>query len=172
MAVPDGIKEDFRLARCCNPKPGDEITGFLKTESGLISVHRSGCPHLRKIRPERLTSVKWDEILPEQKSKSASESLEHEKLDDIDLAILRHHAEMGVDYAAVVAKHTRIDRATVFERHRKLRNLKLLARVQPKMIRYRKGIVRNRWIKHRNHTYYELTEKGQEFLRFKQRKGR
>jgi (p)ppGpp synthase/HD superfamily hydrolase len=172
MVIPDGINEDFRLARCCKPEPGDEITGFLKPESGLISVHRSGCPHLRKVQPERLISVKWGEILKKEKRKSASENLEHEKLDDIDLAILRHHAEMGVDFAAVVAKQTGIDRSTVFERHRKLRDMKLLVRVRPKMIQYRKGIVRNKWIKHRNHTYFELTEKGREYLKFRERKGK
>jgi (p)ppGpp synthase/HD superfamily hydrolase len=172
MAVPDGVNDDFRPARCCNPRPGDEITGFLKPESGLISVHKSGCPHLRKVQPERLITVEWDEILTKQKSKSASENLKHEKLDEIDLAILRHHAEMGADYAAVVAKQTRIDRAIVFERHRKLRDMKLLVRVRPKMIQYRKGIVRNKWIKHRNHTYFELTEKGREYLKFRERKGK
>jgi predicted transcriptional regulator len=72
---------------------------------------------------------------------------------------------MGVDYAAVVAKCLNIDRATVFKRHRKLRDLKLLARVQPRMIQYRKNIVDNKWIKHRNHTYYEITDKGRETIK-------
>ena len=88
-------------------------------------------------------------------------------LDDIDIKILDHHAKMGVDYAAVVAKSIIVDRATVFERHNKLKDMKLLARVRPKMIQYRKNIVRNKWIKHRNHTYYEITDKGREVLDFK-----
>ena len=37
-------------------------------------------------------------------------------------------------------------------------------RVEPLMIRYRKNIVKGKWIKHRNHTYYELTEKGRKYL--------
>lgn len=167
MVFPDGIKENFRLAHCCNPGPGDDITGFLKLDSSLISVHTSNCSHLRKIQPARLINLKWDEILSEAESESPLESPEYEKLEETDFAILRHHAAMGVDYAAAVARHTGINRATVFERHRKLRDLKLLARVQPRMIQYRKGIVRNKWIKHRNHTYYELTEKGREYLDIK-----
>ena len=165
MVPPDNINEPFRLARCCNPQPGDKIIGFLKPESGLISVHKSNCPHLRKIQPQRLINLRWKEILKEQKKKSQHGDPDYDKLDNIDFAILKHHAEMGVDYAAAVAKQTRIDRATVFERHKKLRDLKLLARVQPRMIQYRKGIVSDKWIKHRNHTYYELTEKGREYLK-------
>ena len=73
---------------------------------------------------------------------------------------------MGNDYAAVTANMTRLPRATVFERHKKLRDLKLLKRVKPLMIQYRKNIVNNKWIKHRNHTYYEITPKGSEFLKY------
>jgi len=32
------------------------------------------------------------------------------------------------------------------------------------MIRYRKGIVDGKWIKHRHHTYYALTQKGNRVL--------
>jgi len=31
-------------------------------------------------------------------------------------------------------------------------------------MQYRKGIVDNKWVKHRNHTYYKLTEKGTKYL--------
>lgn len=87
-----------------------------------------------------------------------------EQLDSVDYAILTHHQEMGVDYAAVVARHTGIARAEVFVRHRKLRDLGLLERVEPRIIRYRKGIVDGKWIKHRNHTYYDLTALGRQAI--------
>ena len=89
---------------------------------------------------------------------------DYRQLDEIDFKVLKHHLDFGVDYAAVVAKHTHIERAVVFDRHRKLRDLNLLVRVQPKMIQYRKNVVKGKWIKHRNHTYYELTERGKIFL--------
>jgi hypothetical protein len=159
------LNEDFRLALCCKPGPGDEVAGFLRLDLGVISVHRRGCPNLEAIQLDRLIKLDWSEILLPGSRKDPEYDPVSGNLDEIDLRILQHHAEMGVDYAAAVAKHLHIDRAIVFEKHRKLWDFKLLARVQPKMIRYRKNIVDNKWIKHRNHTYYEMTEKGLQVLR-------
>ena len=58
----------------------------------------------------------------------------------------------------------RLDKQTVFDRHRKLREMGLLERVTATMVRYRKGIVDNKWIKHRNHTYFDLTDRGRKYL--------
>lgn len=157
-------KEDFRLALCCKPAPGDEVAGFLKPDTGIISVHKKSCPNLKSIQPDRLINLTWDELLKSESKDDEEYNLSSGELDEIDLKVLRHHAELGVDYAAVVAKSLKIDRAVVFERHRKLRDLKLLARVQPRMIQYRKNIVDNKWIKHRNHAYYEITDRGLQVL--------
>lgn len=158
------LNENFRLALCCKPSPGDKIAGFLKPESGIISVHKKGCVNLKSIEKERVIDLNWNEIIKTEPETDITKDPALSELDEIDYKILKHHASMGVDYAAVVAKCTKIDRATVFKRHRKLRDLKLLARVQPRIIQYRKNIVDNKWIKHRNHTYYEITERGQEIL--------
>ncbi|MEY3448123.1 MAG: hypothetical protein RLZZ14_647, partial [Actinomycetota bacterium] len=51
-----------KLARCCTPVPGDEITGFITRGSG-VSVHRSDCINLedlRKNQNERLVEVRWN----------------------------------------------------------------------------------------------------------------
>jgi len=159
------LGEDFRLALCCRPSPGDKIAGFLKPDSGIISIHKKGCVNLKSIEKERVISLNWNEIIKTEAETDIAEDPVLRELDEIDFRILKHHAEMGVDYAAVVARCTKINRATAFKRHRKLRDLKLLVRVQPRMIQYRKNIVDNKWIKHRNHTYYEITEKGREILR-------
>ena len=164
MADPLRINGDYRIARCCGPVLSDEIRGFLKPDSGLISVHKVDCGNLRSIQPERLVKLTWEEILVEDDETALSYDPDFRLLDKTDFMILKHHAVMGVDYAAVVAKSLGIDRATVFKRHKKLRDLGLLVRVQPKMIQYRKGIVKNKWMKHRNHTYYEITDKGLAFL--------
>jgi len=58
----EGIRGlECRLARCCNPLPGDEITGYVTRGSG-ISVHRTACKNLQYLQakdPERLVSLEW-----------------------------------------------------------------------------------------------------------------
>jgi len=50
-----------RLARCCNPVPGDEIIGFVTRGRG-VSVHRTSCPNASELlsTPERIIEVEWD----------------------------------------------------------------------------------------------------------------
>jgi GTP pyrophosphokinase len=51
-----------KLARCCTPVPGDEITGFITKGSG-VSVHRSDCINLEDLRQnqsDRIVSVAWN----------------------------------------------------------------------------------------------------------------
>ena len=47
-----------RLARCCNPVPGDEICGFISRGRG-IAVHRKLCPNLKNVESFRLIETKW-----------------------------------------------------------------------------------------------------------------
>ncbi|WP_291313695.1 RelA/SpoT family protein [Corynebacterium sp. UBA2622] len=49
-----------KLAKCCQPVPGDEIFGFV-TRGGGVSVHRTDCTNAAKLRdePERLIDVSW-----------------------------------------------------------------------------------------------------------------
>lgn len=165
MANTHRLKENYRLAGCCNPALVDEIVGFLKIDSPIISVHKAGCKNLAKVAADRLISLTWDEITYIEIDSDLSDHSDYNALDDIDFKILKHHQVMGVDYAAVVARTLKLPRQTVFERHRKLKELQLLKRIRPRIIQYRKNIVKNKWIKHRNHTYYEITPKGCEFLK-------
>ena len=51
----------IRMARCCNPIPGDEIMGFI-TRSRGVTVHKDGCVSLRnEDEPDRIVNVDWGE---------------------------------------------------------------------------------------------------------------
>lgn len=47
-----------RFARCCNPVPGDAITGWLTRGRG-VTVHRHGCERALELAPERRVNVSW-----------------------------------------------------------------------------------------------------------------
>ncbi|MFH1033268.1 MAG: TGS domain-containing protein, partial [Pseudomonadota bacterium] len=48
-----------RLAKCCNPLPGERIAGYITRGRG-VSVHQANCPHLAQVEPERRVEVEWD----------------------------------------------------------------------------------------------------------------
>ncbi len=51
----------IRIARCCNPIPGDEISGFVTRTRG-VTVHKKDCISLlNEDEPERIVHVSWGE---------------------------------------------------------------------------------------------------------------
>jgi GTP pyrophosphokinase len=47
-----------RFARCCNPLPGERITGFITRGRG-VTVHLLGCPRALESDPQRRVPVVW-----------------------------------------------------------------------------------------------------------------
>ncbi len=154
------LKDKYLLSKCCSPTPEDAIIGYFSWDD-LIKVHRQDCPNLAKADPERLVDLNWNDIVA---AKEFSPGEDFDDLEPNDFVVLRFHREYGVDYSLKVARMLNLPKQEVFDRHKKLRALGLLERVKPLIIRYRKGVVDNKWIKHRNHTYYELTIKGNQYL--------
>ncbi|MBC7289127.1 MAG: bifunctional (p)ppGpp synthetase/guanosine-3',5'-bis(diphosphate) 3'-pyrophosphohydrolase, partial [Armatimonadetes bacterium] len=57
-----------RLARCCNPVPGDPILGYVTRGSG-IAVHRADCNNIlyrARREPERVMTLRWSDEAREQ----------------------------------------------------------------------------------------------------------
>ncbi len=47
------------LARCCNPLPGEPIIGYITRGRG-VTIHRQGCPNIRKVKDrERIVQAGW-----------------------------------------------------------------------------------------------------------------
>lgn len=157
------LKKDYRLAACCSPAPSQEIVGYYGHDN-IVKVHASDCASITDVDPERVVQLTWDEIT--EATAAFEPGQDYQLLDNIDFRVLEHHRIYGIDYSLVVARKLGISKQEAFDRHKKLRDMGLVERVQPKIVQYRKGIAPNKWIKHRNHTYYDLTERGTGYLQY------
>lgn len=155
------LKEPYIRSNCCSPSPHDPITGYHSHDGIQIKVHRADCANLNKADEARLVALEWNDILDEPELEPEDD---YASLDEIDWRVMKLHREVGVDYSLKVARLLHIEKQAAFDSHQKLREMGLLERVEPLIIQYRKGIVDNKWIKHRNHTYYDLTDKGNRYL--------
>ncbi|MFZ4714681.1 MAG: RelA/SpoT family protein [Bacteriovoracaceae bacterium] len=58
--IVDGVDDVYvRMARCCNPIPGDQISGFITRGRG-ITIHTSGCPRINDEERSRMIRVEWN----------------------------------------------------------------------------------------------------------------
>lgn len=62
LYIGDNLKNiDYRMAKCCNPIPGDGVFGFITTHGG-ITIHRNKCPNASRLRGKyeyRVLEIKW-----------------------------------------------------------------------------------------------------------------
>jgi GTP pyrophosphokinase len=48
----------IRYGKCCNPLPGDPVTGYITRGQG-ITVHRTNCPHALNMEADRRIDLEW-----------------------------------------------------------------------------------------------------------------
>jgi len=54
----------IKFGKCCQPVPGDPITGYITRGYG-VTVHRANCINALKMNPERQIDVEWNEEIAE-----------------------------------------------------------------------------------------------------------
>jgi len=54
----------IKFGKCCQPVPGDPITGYITQGSG-VTVHRTNCVHALRMNPERQIEVEWSRDIAE-----------------------------------------------------------------------------------------------------------
>lgn len=58
IGVEDADDIMVNFARCCNPIPGDDISGYISRGRGVI-VHTANCPYIKRMDAERIVNVQW-----------------------------------------------------------------------------------------------------------------
>lgn len=51
-----------RFGKCCQPVPGDAITGYITQGQG-VTIHRTNCVNALSMNPERQIEVAWDDAI-------------------------------------------------------------------------------------------------------------
>ncbi len=102
-----------RLARCCNPVPGDEIVGYITRGRG-VSVHRTDCPNLFGSREEfeRMIEVEWD-IAPDSLYRVPIEIACVDRAGILS-EILMQASEAKINVSSVNAKTHKTKMATIY----------------------------------------------------------
>ncbi len=81
----------IKFGKCCQPVPGDSITGYI-TQGYGVTVHRASCVNALKMNPERQIDVEWNKDISEAYPVKI---------------IVRSNDRVGLlaDVAAIISKH-------------------------------------------------------------------
>ncbi len=83
-----------KLARCCNPLPGDKIVGFITRGFG-VSIHKSDCPNVTGTRRNEENLARWVRAEWEKTDSQASSTLYE--------AFIQITAEDGIGVLAAIS---------------------------------------------------------------------
>ncbi|GAA0457084.1 GTP diphosphokinase [Alkalibacillus silvisoli] len=92
-----------RLSKCCNPVPGDEITGYITKGRG-VSVHRQDCPNIKNEDENRLIEVEWENVNRQRKNYGVDLEISGFDRNGLLNEILQVVNETNTDIVAVTGK--------------------------------------------------------------------
>ncbi len=101
-----------RVARCCNPVPGDDIIGFITRGRG-VSVHRRDCPNLaqKSTDQDRMLEASWE--IETEASYPVEVEISAEDRKHLLADIMASVNESKVDIVAVSARADKNQVATI-----------------------------------------------------------
>lgn len=85
-------------------------------------------------------------------------------MNDLDVKIIYYIYKVGPAFIRKLAARLNQDQSNVKRRVTYLQKRKYLQRVEGRTVEYRTG-KNTKVVKHRNHTYYELTKRGEHYIR-------
>ena len=122
-----------RLARCCNPIPGDPITGYITRGRG-VSVHRSDCPNLiNDMDFSRVIEVNWDVGL--DKVYTVQIDIVCNDKTGMLAALFALTAEMRINITSLTAKPNKSNKTSVVNLGLDVRNSQQVAQIMTKIRR-------------------------------------
>ena len=122
-----------RLARCCNPIPGDPITGYITRGRG-VSVHRSDCPNvLNDTDLSRVIEVNWDIGL--DKVYTVQLEITCNDKSGVLTSLLGVPSEMKINLSSINAKPNKSNKTSTVIMGLDVRNSQQVSQIMTKMRR-------------------------------------
>ncbi len=105
LLVREAESSVMNYARCCNPIPGDRITGYISAERGLV-IHTDDCNNVAELRanPEKWVEVNWDPEIQGEFAVEVKVELEHQRGIIATLATAITGAEANIEKISTVER--------------------------------------------------------------------
>jgi len=123
-----------RLARCCNPIPGDPIIGYITRGRG-VSVHRADCPNVLSDMSDltRVIEVNWDIGL--DKVYTVQIEITCNDRSGVLTSLLAVPSEMKINITSINAKPNRSNKTSTVMMGLDVRNSQQVSQIMTKMRR-------------------------------------
>ena len=62
LVIRDDMNVSYKIGKCCNPIPGDDVIGYKNPQNEFIIIHKSKCPNAIRIMSSEgnyIVQVKW-----------------------------------------------------------------------------------------------------------------